>query len=110
MSVADWIVIAEFGLALAALVIFVLFYALSSHGEAFKSPEGRHLLNFRAALIAWMALGILNNLFPSYPGRDVARVVIVGWAALAAVEGSTLVIRAQLRRRRRERQARQLLR
>lgn len=100
MSAADWVVIAEFVLFLVALVAFVLFYVVSSHGRAFRSPEGRHLLNFRAALIAWAAMGITHNLILAYPGRDAVRVFVVGWVAFAAVEGTYLMVRAQLARRR----------
>jgi hypothetical protein len=100
VSAADWVVIAEFILFLVALVAFVLFYVVSSHGRAFRSPEGRHLLNFRAALIAWAAMGITHNLVPAYVGRDVVRIAILGWVAFAAVEGTYLMVRAQLARRR----------
>lgn len=100
VSAADWIVIGEFAVALVSLLAFVLFYVVSSHGRAFRSPEGRHLLNFRAALIAWMVMGIVHNLVLTYPGRDAVRVVVIGWAALAAVEGTYLMVRAQLARRR----------
>jgi hypothetical protein len=100
VSVADWIVIGEFIAALAALVAFVLFYTLSSHGRALRSPEGRHLLNFRLALIAWMVMGIIHNLIETYPARDIVRVVVIGWFACAAAQGTFLVIRAQQARRR----------
>lgn len=103
VNAADWIVIGEFALAMVALVVFVLFYAVSSHGQAVRSPEGRHLLNFRAALIVWMAMGIVHNLITAYPGRDAVRIAVIGWAAFAAVEGTYLMVRAQLARRRERR-------
>lgn len=103
MSAADWVVIAEFILFLVSLVAFVLFYVVSSHGRAFRSPEGRHLLNFRASLIAWAVMGIVHNLITAYPGRDLVRVAVIGWTALAAIEGTWLMIRAQLARRRQAR-------
>lgn len=100
VSAADWVVVAEFALFLAALLAFVLFYAVSSRGRAFRSPEGRHLLNFRAALIAWAVMGIAHNLIAEYPGRDLVRVAVIGWATLAALEGTYLMVRAQLAKRR----------
>lgn len=100
VSAADWVVIAEFVFTLAALLAFVLFYTLSSHGRALHSPEGRHLLNFRAALIAWMIMGIVHNLVTDYAGRDAVRIAVIGWTAFAAAEGTYLMVRAQLARRR----------
>ena len=105
VSFASWVVIGEFVVAFVALVVFVLFYTLSSHGRALKSPEGRHMINFRSSLAAWMVMGVVHNLVPDYPGRDLVRVLVIGWAAVAASEGTYLVIRAQRDRRRRSREA-----
>ena len=100
MSAADWVIVAEFFVFLAALVVFVLFYVVSSRGRALRSPEGRHMLSFRGALIAWAVMGIVHNLVTHYPGRDAVRIAVLAWVAFAGLEGTYLMIRAQLARRR----------
>lgn len=100
MNAADWIVVVEFLLALAALIVFTIGYISSSHGQALRSPEGRHMINFRGSLAIFMIMAIVHAFIPAYPGRDVVRVVIIGWFAVAAVQGSILMARAQLARRR----------
>ena len=100
MSAADWVVISEFVLFMASLVAFVLFYVVSSRGRALRSPEGRHMISFRGALIAWAVMGIFHNLVTNYPGRDAVRIAVLAWVAFAGLEGTYLMIRAQLARRR----------
>lgn len=100
VNVADWIVAGEFLLFLTALTVFVAYYTVSSHGQWRRSAEGRHMVQFRSALIAFGIMGVVHALVPAYPGRDVVRVAVIGAAALGAVRGATLVIRAQRAARR----------
>jgi hypothetical protein len=100
VGIADWVVAGEFFVALLALIYFVVGYIASSRGRAFRSPEGRHLLSFRGSLAVFMAIGVINNLSHDYPGRDALRIVVIGWFALSAIQGVTLMTRAQNARRR----------
>lgn len=99
VNVADWLVVAEFAVALLGLIAFVVGYVGSSHGQWARSPEGRHLVNFRSSLAVFMIMAIINSLWHSYPGRDLVRVAIVGWFASAVVQGTWLLYRAQVSRR-----------
>lgn len=99
VNVADWLVVAEFSVALLGLIVFVVGYVGSSHGQWARSPEGRHLVNFRSSLAVFMTMAIANNLWPNYPGRDVLRVLVIGWFAGAVLQGTALMLRAQAERR-----------
>jgi hypothetical protein len=103
LDVADYIVIVEFAVAVLGLLYFVIRYAVSTGGDWVRTAEGRHLMTFRGSLAAWAILGVINNFWLSYPGRDAIRVVIVGLFSLATLHGDALLERAQAARRRRQR-------
>ena len=105
MSFADWWVVGAFLVALCSLITFVVFYLVSSHGQALRSAEGRHLVSFRTSLAAFMVMAIVHSFLREYDGRDVVRIVITSSFALAGVQGAVLVVRAQLARRRSARNA-----
>jgi hypothetical protein len=108
VNAADWIVVGEFAIAVSGLVAFVGGYVASSRGGWRYTPEGRHMVNFRGSLAVFMLMALVHNLFPSYPGLDAVRIVVIGWFALAVLQGCALLYRAQSRRRlelKRERQA-----
>lgn len=107
VGVADWIVVGEFAIAVGGLVAFVGGYVASSRGGWRFTAEGRHMVNFRGSLAVFMLMGLLHNLFQSYPGRDAVRVAVIGWFALAVLQGCHLLYRAQRRRRLELRRARQ---
>lgn len=90
----------EFAVALVALIYFVIGYVASSRGRALRSPEGRHMLNFRGSLAVFMAMGLVHNLVADYALRDAVRVAVIGWFAYAAVAGDVQMTRAQRERRR----------
>jgi hypothetical protein len=100
LSFADWIVVGEFGVALFGLVYFCVRYAISTGGDWRRTAEGRHLMLFRGSLALFMLMGVANNVWPAYPGRDAIRVLIIGVFALAVVHGDALLERAQAARRR----------
>ena len=104
VSTADIVVVVEFLIALFALVFFVVGYVASSRGRALRTPEGRHMVFFRGTLVVFMAMGVGHNLVPTYPGRDLVRMSVVGLFALAAIQGGVLLVRAQRRRIRNESQ------
>lgn len=106
MKIADWIVVGEFLLALASLIVFTVGYISSTRGQALRSPEGRDMLNFRGSLATFMIMAIVHAFIHEYPGRDLVRILVIGWFALAAVQGSLLLYRAQ-RDHRRQRSAQQ---
>lgn len=99
VSVADWVVAVEFMVALLALIYFVIGYIASSAGRALKTPEGRHLVNFRGSLAVFMAMGAVHNLVDDYPGRDAVRIIVIGWFVVATLQGNLLMTRAQWRLR-----------
>lgn len=101
VRIADLIVAGEFLVFLAALTVFVVYYVVSSHGEWRRSPEGRHMVGFRSSLVLFGVMGVAHNLVAPYPGQDVVRYVVVGAAALGAVQGAVLLVRAQAANRRR---------
>lgn len=100
VNAADWIVAAEFLLFLAALTVFVVYYTVSSRGQWRRSAEGRHMVQFRSALVVFGVMGVVHAIVPAYPGRDIVRVAVVGAITLGAVRGAVLVIRAQRASRR----------
>jgi hypothetical protein len=103
LDTADYVVIGEFCIALLGLLYFVVRYAVSTGGDWLRTAEGRHLMFFRGSLAAWAILGVINNFWLAYPGRDAVRIVIVGLFSLATLHGDALLERAQAARRRRQR-------
>lgn len=95
LNVADWVVIIEFGVAFFGLLYFVIRYALSTESDWRKSAAGRHMMFFRSALAVFMAMGVVNNFFLDYPGRDAVRIVVIGAFAAAVIQGDRLLNRAQ---------------
>jgi hypothetical protein len=101
LTTTDYIVVAEFLVALLGLIYFVVRYAATTEGEWRRSPEGRHLMFFRGSLAVFMLLAIANNIWTDYPGRDPVRIAVIGTFALAVVHGDRLMEQAQSARRRR---------
>lgn len=95
LGVADWIVIAGFFTALLGLIAWVVFYAVWTHGDWRRTREGRHLMTFRSTLAVFMAMGVVNNLVTSYPGRDIVRSIVVTSFALAVIQGFRTLVLAQ---------------
>lgn len=100
LTAADWIVIGEFLVALFGLVYFVIRFAVSTEGHWRRTPAGRHLMFFRGSLAAFMTMGVVNNFWLDYPGRDGVRVVVIGVFMLATLHGDLLLEREQATRRR----------
>jgi heme exporter protein D len=97
---ADYLVIGAFTVALLGLLSWVIIYAWSTRGDWRLTREGRHLMAFRTSLSAFMAMGIANNVWQHYPGRDAIRVAIVTLFAASVVDGLRVLLLAQRERRR----------
>lgn len=95
LTSADYLVIGAFGVAFVGLAAWVITYAVSTRGDWMRTREGRHLMTFRASLLAFMAMGALNNIFPAYPGRDAVRVGVVGSFAVSVMYGLHVLLVAQ---------------
>jgi hypothetical protein len=95
LNVADYVVIGEFGIAFFALLTWVVTYAVLTRGNWRRTPEGRHLMAFRSSLVAFMAMGALNNVVLHYPGRDFVRIAVIGAFALSVMDGLRVLVLAQ---------------
>lgn len=95
LDVADWIVVGAFFVALLGLIAWVISYAVWTHGDWRHSREGRHLMTFRSTLAVFMAMGVTNSIWTSYPGRDIVRSIVVPAFALAVLQGFRTLYLAQ---------------
>lgn len=99
LDLADYLVIGAFVIALVGLVSWVVTYAVTTRGDWRLTREGRHLMAFRTSLALFMAMGIANNVWLSYPGRDLIRVTIVSLFAVSVLDGLRVLLIAQAHRR-----------
>lgn len=97
LDTADYVVIGAFGIAFFGLLTWVGIYAWSTRGDWRHTREGRHLMAFRSTLVAFMAMGVTNNIWPVYPGRDAVRIAVVTAFAAAVLDGLRVLILAQRR-------------
>jgi len=97
---ADLSVISEFFIMLGFLLTFIVGYHVSTGGAWARSREGRHMMNFVAALSAVMIIGVLHNVFKDYPVRDLVRVLVYLWLDVAGFGRLRLLYLAQRQRRR----------
>lgn len=99
LDVADYLVIGAFAIAFFSLLAWVMIYAFSTRGDWRLTREGRHLMAFRTSLVLFMAMGVANNIWTIYPGRDEVRVTVVSMFAVSVVDGLRVLIIAQRIRR-----------
>jgi hypothetical protein len=92
---ADFVVIGAFAVAFLGLLTWVITYAVSSRGDWRLTREGRHLMTFRASLVLLMAIGTINSVWTSYPGRDVIRCVVMPLFAVSVLDGLRILLLAQ---------------
>jgi len=95
LDAADYVVIGAFAVAFIGLLTWVVTYAVSTRGDWLRTREGRHLMSFRTSLVLFMALAIVNNVWQHYPGRDVARCIIVPLFAASVIDGLRVLRIAQ---------------
>lgn len=101
LHVADYFVIGAFAIAFFGLLAWVIIYAVSTRGDWRRTREGRHLMAFRTSLVLFMAMGVVNNVWDDYPGRDVARIAVVTMFACSVLDGLRVLRLAQTERRER---------
>lgn len=95
LSPADYLVIGSFAIAFFGLLAWVIGYAVSTRGHWVRTREGRHLMMFRSSLVVFMGIGVINNIFGNYPGRDPIRVIVVSLFAFSVIDGLRTLIIAQ---------------
>src|ERR1700745_2166603 len=101
LDAADYLVIGAFAIAFFGLLAWVVLYAVSTRGDWRLTREGRHLMAFRASLVVFMGMGVANNIWPVYPGRDAVRISIVTLFACSVLDGLRVLRIAQTGRRER---------
>lgn len=99
LDAADYVVIGAFFIAFFALLAWVVIYAVTTRGDWRLTREGRHLMAFRGSLVLFMAMGVVNGLWTSYPCRDIVRVAVVSMFAVSVLDGVRVLILAQTARR-----------
>lgn len=100
LDIADYVVIGAFGIAFFGLLAWVFTYAWSTRGDWRLTREGRHMMVFRTSLVLFMAMGVANNIWLNYPGRDVVRCIVVPLFACSVVDGVRVLVLAQRNRHR----------
>lgn len=100
---ADFIVIGAFAIAFLGLAAWVVLYAIWTRGDWRLTREGRHLMAFRASLVLFMGMAVVNNIWPAYPGRDEVRLSVVTLFACSVLDGLRVLWLAQGDRRQRAR-------
>jgi hypothetical protein len=100
LDAADYVVISAFAVAFIGLLVWVITYATWTRGDWRRTREGRHMMAFRTSLVLFMALGVTDNIWSHYPGRDVLRCIVVPLFAASVLDGLRVLVSAQLERER----------
>jgi len=101
LDTADWLVTGAFAVAFFGLFAWVILYAVSTRGDWRLTREGRHLMAFRTSLVLFMGMGVANNVWLTYPGRDEVRITVVTLFACSVLDGLRVLRLAQAARRER---------
>ncbi|MFG1776602.1 hypothetical protein ACGFIG_09255 [Micromonospora sp. NPDC049048] len=83
------------GVGALACLYFVVAYQVTTAGDWWRSPAGRHLMQFTATLGLLFALILTARLWPDYPGRDEITLLAFAWLVGQVVWRSVLLHRAQ---------------